>query len=84
MAACCVQKSRGLIKFFCDICMQFGQVISPTWKGAGPDDIRLERPGTMLLEFAEAIPGAGNAQGNAAGDRRYNWQQKEVRSPFSS
>ena len=50
------------------------QLINPTWRSLNSGGQTVDREGTLLLEFAEPLP-----SGTAPGERRYNWDKKQVR-----
>lgn len=50
------------------------QVISPTFSPTQRGDYQLSKQGALLLEFANAQEGTGNAPGQ----RRYDWNNKQV------
>ncbi len=54
------------------------QVISPEWNALSDGRYAMSRQGTLLLEFADRLPDAssGVPQG---GERRYDWEKKQVR-----
>ena len=48
------------------------KVIKPTWQNVS-SGLQLSREGTVLLEFADVLPGATEP-------RKYDWEQKLVRA----
>lgn len=69
--------SCGLHTFIA-ICLTMGrcivQVLSPTFKTTAQGNYYVERPGTVFIEFADAVQGTGSAPG----ERRYDWGNKQV------